>query len=225
MIHLPTMISQWAAQPSEGKRVVAFGSSNTALRVNDLGRYNWTCWLTLAMRVQAGPHISITNAGIGGETIHLLLKRFERDVLPHNPHMVIITIGGNDSHHMWVRDYRRDMNKLVKLLLDRNILPVIQTYYSVLYKPPFDPFDQYMAAAVEVAKENDIPCIDNYAIMHPWHLSEPDKYEEIMEDPGHLNSLGHALFASLTIKEMGLDIPPMPSELTDRISDISKSLR
>lgn len=43
------------------------------------------------------PDHTLINAGVGGNTVINLLRRFETDVLPHAPDAVFILIGGNDA--------------------------------------------------------------------------------------------------------------------------------
>lgn len=44
------------------------------------------------------PELLITNAGVGGNTVTQLRARFETDVAPHNPAVVIIQVGTNDVY-------------------------------------------------------------------------------------------------------------------------------
>jgi len=221
MTDLKQLVNAWADRPEIGRRIVAFGSSNTAFRINDFGRYNWTCWLTLWLREQIGKHVSLTNTGIGGETVLNLLARFDRDVLPLRPDIVIITIGGNDHTHVKLKDYRMKLKQLVREFTGRDILVALQTYYSSLEEGGVNgPFDDYMAAVVDVANECDVLCIDNYAILRPWHRREPDQYKKLMHDNWHLNPLGHAIFGTLTCRAFGLSDPEMPADIAEEVAAI-----
>ncbi len=74
---------------SSGANIIAFGDSITygtgAARDEDY-----------PSRLSRMVGTKIINAGVPGDTTELALKRLERDVLRHDPKIVIVLLGGND---------------------------------------------------------------------------------------------------------------------------------
>ncbi len=77
-----------------GQTLVCFGDSITQ---NSVGY----CPMIAALIAANYPHrgIRVVNAGIGGNKIHDLLGRVDRDVLAHKPDWVTVSIGINDVWH------------------------------------------------------------------------------------------------------------------------------
>ncbi|MDX2162849.1 MAG: GDSL-type esterase/lipase family protein [bacterium] len=61
------------------------------------------------------PEHTLLNAGVGGNTVVNLLRRWERDVLPLQPDGVFVMVGGNDAisyHNPKVRPYYAKVQKI-----------------------------------------------------------------------------------------------------------------
>ncbi|MFN8527985.1 MAG: GDSL-type esterase/lipase family protein [Anaerolineae bacterium] len=61
------------------------------------------------------PEHTLINAGEGGNTVINLLRRWERDVLPHEPDAVFVMVGGNDAvsyHNPATRSYYAKVHKI-----------------------------------------------------------------------------------------------------------------
>lgn len=83
-----------APEPKPGG-IVMFGDSTTAARPGAIKK-------VYAVRVQEslqgnGSGLAVYNAGIGGNTTRDARKRFERDVLRHQPRVIVMQFGINDS--------------------------------------------------------------------------------------------------------------------------------
>jgi lysophospholipase L1-like esterase len=77
--------------------VVAFGDSTTALRPTVPKVYAQI--LRDQLPVRLGEHVTVYNAGVGGNTTYDAIQRLNADVRSHNPNIVIVQFGINDS---WV---------------------------------------------------------------------------------------------------------------------------
>lgn len=121
---------KWKNDPSTGRRVVAFGSSNTEAH----WQYGWGDYIKHCLREWVGKHVSFTNIGIGGETTADLLERFDRDLVPLNPSIVYVTIGGNDMNSMDSDEYIENLNLIIRKIKNLNALPIYQTYYCLILK-------------------------------------------------------------------------------------------
>ncbi|MGE0759048.1 MAG: exo-alpha-sialidase [Pirellulaceae bacterium] len=91
---IPVHAEKAAALPSPGG-IIMFGSSTTAPRPGQVEK-------VYSVRVQEalqsiGSSLAVHNAGVGGNTTRDGWRRFERDVLRHQPRVVVIQLGINDS--------------------------------------------------------------------------------------------------------------------------------
>ena len=76
-------------QPTAGTTMVAFGDS----LVVGVGASEGNDFVSL---LSARTGVPIINAGISGNTTTDALLRLERDVMAHDPRVVIVVLGGND---------------------------------------------------------------------------------------------------------------------------------
>lgn len=61
------------------------------------------------------PEHTLINAGEGGNTVVNLLRRWERDILPHEPDAVFVMVGGNDAvsyYNPATRSYYAKVHKI-----------------------------------------------------------------------------------------------------------------
>lgn len=187
-------------------RFVAFGSSNTEMRAGC--RLNWLDWLDLGIRHTYGRVHHTINAGINGDNSRGLVARFDEDVLHYDPHVVFITIGGNDSspdpaRHVASDEFRGNLLVLVERMRQRSdAIAVFQTYYS----PDVEALEQQHAADFlvlmdvvrEVAGDTGSVLIDHLARWEPLRQTRPDEYSQLMQDAFHVNALGNMV--------LGLDL-------------------
>lgn len=74
---------------SRGANVIAFGDSLTA-------GYGASAGEDYPTRVASATGVAILNAGVSGDTTEGAMERLDKDVLAHDPRIVIIGLGGND---------------------------------------------------------------------------------------------------------------------------------
>ena len=217
---LPELIQSWRAAGNEQvNRVVAFGSSNTSLGTHNEGRHSWVCWLAFALQQSVKQRIWVINIGIGGNTAADLVARVTGDVVAVQPHLVIITIGGNDSGRgRPLADFEADLRSLEKTLREAGALVVFQTYYALLPDWGND-VTKHMEVERRVAQTTGAGLIDQYAWFQSWLKSDPVTYRTIMRDPGHLNALGNALFGILAARVFGLPDPPLPADMQQPVTE------
>ena len=94
---------------------------------------DWFDWLDLGLKQTYGRVHHFINAGLGGDTTQGLLARFEVDVALYKPHIVFVTIGGNDAKPDSGIDaniYEDSLQKLIALICEIGALPILQTYYA-----------------------------------------------------------------------------------------------
>ena len=214
MNQLPLLMKQWRAKlGQESFRFVAFGSSNTEIGWGSAGRHGWPCWLSCIIRASVGQHVQMMNAGIGGNTAVNLLGRINGDVLAIHPHLVIITIGGNDyfQNHT-LTDFAANLRKLETILRGAGAVVAFQTYYGMLPETG-DGFAAYMDVVRQVATATGSGLIDQYSWFSAWQKADPTTYRTIMRDPAHLKPIGNALFGTLAGRVFGCSDPVVPPDL------------
>jgi lysophospholipase L1-like esterase len=184
-------------------RIVAFGSSNTEAR--NVCRFNWFDWLDAGIAKYYGRVHTSINTGMSGDTSRGLLGRFDEDVTLYRPHLVIITIGGNDANpENEIREerYADNLRELAARVRTLDACVLFQTYYSCdldRMDPPYARnFQRYMQIIRDVATEVDVDLIDHHRHWERLRESNLALYRSLMHDPMHVNPLGNML--------MGLDV-------------------
>lgn len=147
------------AQPEvSDKVIVMFGDSTTAPRPETVKQ-------VYAVRIgeelsRSDPHITIHNAGIGGNTTRDAMTRFQSDVLAYNPTLIVIQFGINDAAvDVWqsppatqprvpLPEYRQNLRTMITTAQKAQIKVILMTtnpmrwttHNKELYgKPPYDP--------------------------------------------------------------------------------------
>ncbi len=201
-------------------RMVAFGSSNTERGPHAEGRYNWFDWLDLGLRKAMGPAQHAINVGISGETSTHLLARFDSAVEIYQPHIVLLTVGGNDSnpqHAITADVFKRQLGELVRRIQgSSDTLCVLQTYYSAV-EEELDPlyfkqFHAYMQIVRDVAAEEGSLLIDNLKRWELLRLDDRVAHKKLMRDALHVNPLGNMLWGMDVARAFGVDVNEMMHE-------------
>lgn len=197
---LDSILARLRSEPHT--RFVAFGSSNTERRIPGL---HWFDWLELGLKYTYGRVFHCINAGLGGDTVRGLLGRFERDVALYQPHVVFVTIGGNDSNPangIDEAEYRAGLRVLAERIGGLGARAIFQTYYAadvVALGPEHGPaFLRFMDVVRQVAAETGAALIDHHRRWERLRLRHFNRYQELMIDALHVNELGNLL--------LGLDL-------------------
>ena len=205
-------VARLSSQPMT--RIVAFGSSNTERAGHSDGRCNWFDWLDLAVRQRHGRVHHAINAGVCGETTRQLLGRFDRDVAHYAPHVVLVTIGGNDSnpaHAMAAVEFRANLGRLVERLQGLpDCAPVLQTYYACdlerMDPVHSDRFTRYMRIVRELGAETRTPVVDHLARWERLRRTDVEAYRRLMRDPMHVTPVGNLLWGLDLARALGVSL-------------------
>jgi lysophospholipase L1-like esterase len=189
--------------------IVALGDSVTEVNWTSRGHLNWVGLLQASLfeSGHAGKS-TVINSGISGSTFTDGLARVERDVLRHNPDLVIIGFGIYDwmFSDIPAEKSRQDMHALIGRIRaagDASILirtphPVMNREMTEWVEPP-----EYTAALKvirEVAAQEKIAVVDHYA---SWTNPHPDP-KVMMYDWIHPNEVGHQRFFNEIAPVLGL---------------------
>ena len=161
---------------SRGVSLVAFGDSLTA-------GYGAGPGEDYPSRLAALLGTPVINAGLSGDTTESALARIDTDVLPHNPRVVLVGLGGNDFlRQSPVPATEANLRAIVRKIHDAGAMVVLLGYRFPTFGPSYE--DMYE----RVAEEEHCLLI-------------PDLLDGILSDPAlksdeiHPNARGYALIA------------------------------
>ena len=139
------------------------------------------------------------NKGVGGELSSQMLARFERDVLPYHPQLVIWQTGSNqllksEKIEGYAETLRTGINRLKAVEAD-----------VVLMDPQFAPrlLARLMHLTVvdsiaAVANDMNVAVFPRFAVMRHWVSSGQYKIEDIISSDGlHMNDVSYSCIAHL----------------------------
>jgi len=185
-------------------RIVGIGSSNTECCYPNTFVPSWLNWLDYGLRKIFGSYLTTINSGISGQTSAQLIKRLEEDVLLYQPHLIFLTVGGNDSNpknNILLEEFHKNMLFIINEFKKINGCEIIlQTYYSPIYEKLAADyaanFKIYMAEIRSVAKETNTVLFDHLPQWEHLRSELKEEYEKkFMDDQMHLNGLGNQLWA------------------------------
>ena len=223
------------SQPKEtvrppGFTVVVFGDSTTAPRqVEGKALRVYADVLHDASRTK-GLDARVINAGVPGDTTIRARRRFERDVLRHNPDVTVIQFGLNDScidvHRGKTKarvpqeEYEANLRHFVTALRRRGSHVILMTQNPMFWtgklrtlygKPPYDASDpwgfnllnkDYAAAVRRIASELAAPLIDMYQYCRDYSESPERTAADLLLDGMHPNARGHAVIAAKLLEQI-----------------------
>lgn len=180
--------------------IVAIGSSSTSGVGASDRKHTYPARLENELR-RIWPHqaVRVINKGIGGEDAEQMVARFERDVLSHNPDLVIWQAGTN----MMLQ--HGSEGALLSLL--RNGIRTLKAAHSdiILMDPQYAPkvldvpsHPEFVAAIAQAAIEQEIGLFHRFAAMQHWvdagTFAEKDL---IAPDQLHMNDVSYTCVARL----------------------------
>ncbi len=161
---------------SKGKTIVCFGDSLTAGLGADPGQ-------DYPSVLRSHVDLPVINAGIDGNTTRDALQRLDKDVLAHDPKIVIITLGGNDFLDGFAKEETlKNMAEIIDRIQAQGAMVVWATVKTGLLG------DGYAKDFAKLAREKRIvliPDILNGIMFNPQY-----KYDQI-----HPNSAGYRIMA------------------------------
>lgn len=143
------------------------------------------------------PHVRIVNAGANGDTTLNLLRRVERDVLAHQPDVVLLLVGLNDyatacgrlssrvyywlSKRVYVRltprRFARTYRRLLSVLRERSDAHLVLCTLTTLGEHPNDPLtegvDAYSHVVRALALQEGLPLVDLRAAFQAAVAADP----------------------------------------------------
>lgn len=160
--------------------------------------------------------VNIVNAGVSGNTSGQGLSRIYRDVMPFNPDLVVVCFGLNDcAKKVGVDTYTENLQKIFDILKDAGkeiIFMTPNTFCTHVSRFINEDYikeeaqmdaelqnsgllDGYVEGARKVAKENNIPICDCYAIWKNLYEKGVDTTELLANRLNHPTRKMQWLFA------------------------------
>jgi len=172
-------------------------------------------YVTLAVdalqKAYPAANVRIVHAGnMGTAGRGLADGRFQRHVLEQRPDVVFLMYGMNDcgGGPGALDDYDRNLTRLIAETRAADALPVVLTQNQIVYDCPDGAgrgaLPLYMRRATEVARREQVPCVDCFA---DWQPLVEDRAALVahLNDWIHPNLAGHRLFARSIVSTLWPD--------------------
>jgi lysophospholipase L1-like esterase len=221
---------------SQQMAVVAFGDSTTAPRENVV------VYATLLEKALAAKGIpaKVINAGVGGNTTVRGRARFEKDVVSHNPNLVIIQFGLNDAAvDVWKKtpatqprvspeQYEKNLRYFVETLKARGTDAILMTPNASRWteeikqmygKPPYQPdnpdgfnvlVSRYAEIVRQVARQERVALVDVYAAFQAYGKESGQSLGDLLLDAMHPNSKGHEVIVEMLLSTKPIGVRLKP---------------
>lgn len=178
--------------------IVAMGSSSTWGAGASSPAANYPNQLAADLKARFPKHtFTILNAGVGGEEVADMLKRFDTAVVAVRPDLVLWQLGTNsiirdhksNEHGATIREGLRKIRSIDAdvVLIDPQFVP------RVIAKPEAERMVEMMATT---AKQQDVDLFRRFDVMKRWSVVGKMPFEQFTSPDGlHLNDWGYACMA------------------------------
>lgn len=147
--------------------------------------------------------ISVINTGLGGENTEGVLQRFERDILPHQPHLVTLCLGLNDARSgaEGVEGFRERLTLLVQRLQRETTADILlitpNTRGDALQEDGTLP--EYIRVIRAVARAEEVGLADVHAVYQGAIRMGATPQDLLSNRVSHPTREGHHIFANTLI--------------------------
>jgi lysophospholipase L1-like esterase len=190
--------------------VVAFGSSSTlGARASSPDRA-YPAVLEKYLNSALGPDraVRVLNRGIGGEDVHTMMARLERDVLREKPDIVIWQTGTNDPLHnipLW-RFFQKTRNG-IRQMQDAGIAVVLMEPQDSRRTSVIAKCMKFRDALRAIGEETGSPVIKRFDLIRKWLADGTVTEAEIMHADGlHMADEGYRRLAAEVAAELISDL-------------------
>lgn len=194
----PLKTAQRLAAGKEPVRIVCIGDSITGVYYHSGGLRAYPEMLQIALqKIHPQAQVTVRNAGISGDTTTGGLKRLERDVLAHKPHLVTIMFGMNDLVRTPVADFQTNLREIIRRCRAIDAEVILCTQNSIVESPQRSgaKLAEFTQAIRDIAKAESLPVADCFAAFEAVHAKGALEWNLLLSDPIHPNMAGHKLFA------------------------------
>jgi acyl-CoA thioesterase-1 len=193
--------------------IIAIGSSSTKGVGASDPAHTYPARLAAELHQRWSPlDVTVINKGVSGEMAFQMLARFERDVLPYRPQLVIWQAGSNQALRSgntegFAGTIREGVSRLKSTGIDV-ILMDPQFAPRVLARPTH-PF--IVDSIGDVAHDMKVALFRRFAVMRHWISSGQYTMEEIISSDGlHMNDVSYSCVARLLADSVAAAAGPEP---------------
>jgi lysophospholipase L1-like esterase len=194
--------------------IVAVGSSST----QGVGASNAAHTYPSLLAAELGHRwpqiaVNVVNKGVGGEMAVQMLARFERDVLPYRPQLVIWQTGSNQALRStdiegYVGTLREGIGRLKAAGLD--VVLMDPQFAPRLLARPIHPL--IVASINAVASDMKVAVFQRFAVMRHWILSAQYSMGDVISSDGlHMNDTSYSCIARLLADSIAEAVDHGPS--------------
>jgi lysophospholipase L1-like esterase len=178
--------------------IVAMGSSSTWGAGASSPAANYPNQLAADLKARFPKHsFTVLNAGVGGEEVGDMLKRFDTAVVAVRPDLVLWQLGTNSiirdhkvsEHGATIREGLRKIRSIDAdvVLIDPQFVP------KVIAKPEAERMVEMLATT---AKQQDVDLFRRFDVMKRWSVVDKLPFEQFVSPDGlHLNDWGYSCMA------------------------------
>ena len=169
-------------------------------QVNTLSSYP----ILVLQKIKSLYPYAVVNAivtAIGGENSLAGAKRFKKEVLSHNPDVLLIDYALNDRRAGLEKSYNA-WNKMIKKAKKQGIKVILLTPspdQRVDYDSSDNELEKHTDQIIRLAKENQVGLVDSYKAFE-FLYSDKKELSKYMSQVNHPNEMGHELIAKEIIK-------------------------
>lgn len=180
--------------------VVAIGSSSTAGAGASAPQFAYPPRLEAELaRLLPGSAVRVVNRGVNGEQARDMLDRFQRDVLPERPDLVIWQVGANTVLRRGPMTAYPEMlgDGLARLRQAGADVLIMDVQYAprILAIPEHTEMERIIQ---RFAGANRVPVFHRFAVMRYWVQNwDPDFSRTLSPDGLHMNDLSYGCVAQL----------------------------
>lgn len=144
------------------------------------------------------------NAGVGGDTVDRLLARYEQDVLPLSPTMMILWVGQNDAKALCEERFAQQLHLLLQNCRRDHIQTVVLSTSAHRSHQKMRALERIDFILRQQSDEMGCPYIDVKAPM--VHLMQQNRQREwqiqLFTTGSHLSELGNLLVADTVFEQL-----------------------
>ena len=167
--------------------------------------------VALRMKLEKGAQLTVVNGGVGGDTAAGGLRRLPALLEKHNPDLVSVSFGLNDTGRLTPEVYEESIEGIVLLLKKQSVKVLLVTStpfnnerhgWGKLEKYAETGLDEYMDAKIcqrmrNIAKKHKVPLCDLHAHFREAIQRKPERIDTLLRQDGvHLTPEGNRLAAS-----------------------------
>jgi acyl-CoA thioesterase-1 len=154
--------------------------------------------------------LTVINKGVGGEIASQMLARFERDVIPYHPQLVIWQTGSNQALRSGnIKEFAATIREGISRLKTAQVdIVLMDPQYAprVLARP----LHLFIVDSIgAVANEMKVAVFHRFAVMRHWIWSGQYKVEDIVSSDGlHMNDASYSCIAHLLAESLAVAAEP-----------------